>query len=152
MQNGKLTSYQTQNADFFLSQVKISDISRACLPLKNKLRYRVFIKYCVFLEDLKIFRTLAFLSMSLCVHTPGRQNTSAAAELAEFRKIKKKVKEKTQYLMNTLQLKLDSALSPLKLCHITFAPRDQGQPSVLRPRDDTLPTKTCRHTTLMAHA
>ena len=67
--------------------------------------YRVFTKYCVFSEDFKIFRTLAFLCFSLvsvCVHTPGRQNTSAAAELAEFRKITKL--KKTQYLMNTLQI------------------------------------------------
>ena len=28
-----------------------------------------------------------FSSVSVCVHTPGRQNTSAAAELTEFRKI-----------------------------------------------------------------
>ena len=37
--------------------------------------YRVFIKYCVFSEDFKIFRTLAFLcspSVSVCVHTQGR--------------------------------------------------------------------------------
>ena len=34
--------------------------------------YRVFIKYCVFSEDFKIFRTLVFLcfpSVSLCTHT-----------------------------------------------------------------------------------
>ena len=45
-----------------------------------------------YFEDLKIFWTLAFLrfpSVSVCVHIPGRKNTSAAAELAEFRKIKK---------------------------------------------------------------
>ena len=46
---------------------------------------------------------LCFPSVSVCVHTPGRENTSAAAELAEFRKIQK-IKEKTQYLMNTLYL------------------------------------------------
>ena len=37
--------------------------------------YRLFIKYCVFFGDFKIFRTLAFLwfpSVSVCVHTPGR--------------------------------------------------------------------------------
>ena len=37
--------------------------------------YRLFIKYCVFLEDFKIFLTLAFLcfpSVSACVQTPGR--------------------------------------------------------------------------------
>ena len=27
--------------------------------------------------------------MSVCVYTPGRKNTSAAAELSEFRKLKK---------------------------------------------------------------
>ena len=37
--------------------------------------HRVVIKYYVFFEDFKIFRTLAFLcflSVSVCVHTPGR--------------------------------------------------------------------------------
>ena len=54
--------------------------------------YRVFIKYCVFLEDFRIFKTLAFLcfpSVSVCVHTTGRYNTSAAVELTEIRKITK---------------------------------------------------------------
>ena len=35
-------------------------------------KYRVFIKYCAFFEDFKIFRTLAFLcfpSASVCTHT-----------------------------------------------------------------------------------
>ena len=68
--------------------------------------YRVFIKYCVFSKDFKLFRTLAFIcfpSWSVCVNIPGRKNTSAAAELAELRKITK-LKDKTQYLMNTLYL------------------------------------------------
>ena len=54
--------------------------------------YRVYIKYCVFSEDFKIFLTLPFLyfpSASVCVHTTGRWKTSAEAELAEFRKITK---------------------------------------------------------------
>jgi len=53
-------------------------------------KYRVFIKYCAFSKDFRIFRTLTFLCfplVSVCVHTPGRKNTGAAAELAEFRKI-----------------------------------------------------------------
>ena len=40
-------------------------------------------------KDFRIFRTLAFLCfplLSVCVHTPGRWNTSDAAELTEFRK------------------------------------------------------------------
>ena len=40
-----------------------------------KILYRVFIKYCVFSEDFKILRTLAFLyfpSVSVCAHTQGR--------------------------------------------------------------------------------
>ena len=52
----------------------------------------MFIKYCFFSDFLKIFWTRAFLcfpSVSVCVHTPGRQKTSAAAELAEFRLLKK---------------------------------------------------------------
>ena len=57
------------------------------------LSYRVFIEYCVFYEDIKIFRTLVFLcfpsSVLVCVHTTGRKNTSVAAELVEFRNIKK---------------------------------------------------------------
>ena len=58
--------------------------------LDSGFTYRVFIKYCVFSEDFKIFRALAFLcfpSVSVCVHTQDRYNTCAAAELAEFRKI-----------------------------------------------------------------
>ena len=45
--------------------------------------YKVFIKYCVFSKDFRIFRTMDFLCfplVSVCVHT------SAAAELAEVRK------------------------------------------------------------------
>ena len=58
---------------------------------KRELPYRVFIKYCVFSKILKYSGLLPF-SVSprcQCVHTPGRKNTSAAAELAEFRKITK---------------------------------------------------------------
>ena len=55
--------------------------------------YMAFIKYCVFSEDFKIFRTLAclcFLSVSVCVHThQAGKKTSAAPELAEFRKLTK---------------------------------------------------------------
>ena len=55
--------------------------------------YRVFIKYCVFFEDFNIFRALAFLVFPGCqcvyTHQASMQNTSAAAELAEFRKIQK---------------------------------------------------------------
>ena len=48
--------------------------------------YRVFIKYCVFLKILKYIPDSRFnLGVSEC--TKGRPNTSAAAELAEFRKI-----------------------------------------------------------------
>ena len=43
--------------------------------LVGEVIYRVFIKYCVFSKDFKIFRTLAFLCfplVSVCVHTTGR--------------------------------------------------------------------------------
>ena len=51
--------------------------------------YRVLIKYCVFFEDFKIFRTLSFLcfpSVSVCVHTRQVEN-QRCKELAEFGKI-----------------------------------------------------------------
>ena len=52
--------------------------------------YRVFIKYCVFFENFKIYSGL--WPFSVCVHftlgaPDGRSNTSAAAGLAEFRRI-----------------------------------------------------------------
>ena len=53
-----------------------------------------------------MFRTLAFLcfpSVLVCVHTPGRYKTSAAAELVEFRKI-------TKFFGN------NPAMSPINLC------------------------------------
>ena len=42
-----------------------------------------------FFEDFNTYSGLCFPSVSVCGHTPGRQNTSAAAELAELRKLKK---------------------------------------------------------------
>ena len=44
------------------------------------------IKYCVIYKIFKYIQDSGFPSMSVCVHN-GRSNTSAAAELAEFRKI-----------------------------------------------------------------
>ena len=71
------------------------------------IRYNVFIKYCVFSKILKYIpdslAALGFPAVSVSVHN-GRSNTSAAAELAEFRKITT-FKGKTQYLMNTLYLR-----------------------------------------------
>jgi len=67
-------------------------IHRVSQTSYNPITYRVFIKYCVF-RMFKIFQTLAFPcfpSVLVCVHTPGRQNTSAAA----------------QYLMNILYYNL----------------------------------------------
>ena len=57
-----------------------------CLRIIGQSTYWVFIKYCVFFEDFKIYSGLWPLSVSVSVHN-GRSNTSAAAELAEFRKI-----------------------------------------------------------------
>ena len=60
------------------------------MKISKTVWYRVFIKYCVFFDDFKIFWTLAFLcfpSVSVCAQT--KQITSAAAELAEFRNITK---------------------------------------------------------------
>ena len=68
--------------------------------------YRVFIKYCVISKILKYIPDSVLsrfpLGASVCVHNGG-SNTSAAAELAEFRKVTT-FKGKTQYLMSTLYL------------------------------------------------
>ena len=74
--------------------------------LINNYRYGVFIKYCVFIKRFQNIpdSVLSLFSLGVGVHTSGRQNTSAAAELAEFRKITK-FYGKTQYLMNTLYLR-----------------------------------------------
>ena len=53
--------------------------------------YRVFIKYCVFSEFFKIFRTLFSLGVSLCTQSRQVENQK-----------NHNFKEKTQYLMNTL--------------------------------------------------
>ena len=59
--------------------------------------YRGFIKYCVFSEDFKIFRTLTFLCFpSVSVRTPALQQNWQSSEK------KQNIKEKTQDLMNTL--------------------------------------------------
>ena len=52
------------------------------------IKYRVFIKYCVFSEFLKIFRTLFSLGVSVRTHTRQVENQTAA-ELAELKKITK---------------------------------------------------------------
>ena len=73
------------------------------LPLKS---YRVFIKYFVFSEFLKIFPTLAFLcfpSVSVCVHTHQAGRKPALQQSWQILEKSQNLKEKTQYLMNTLQ-------------------------------------------------
>ena len=71
-------------------------------PCKHLLKkYRVFIKYCVFLEDFKIFRTLFSLGgVSVCTHTRQVEHQRCSRT---FRVQKNpKILRKTQYLMNTL--------------------------------------------------
>ena len=41
---------------------------------ETKAMYRVFIKYCVFSEFLKIFRSLFLLGVSVCTHTRQVEN------------------------------------------------------------------------------
>ena len=71
-------------------QGKYEKSARELCIYNKHLFYRVFIKYWVFFENFQIFRSLAFhcfplVSVSVCTHTPA----SAAAELAEVRKITK---------------------------------------------------------------
>ena len=51
-------------------------------------KYRVFIKYCVFPEDFKIFRILAFLclsSVSVCVHNGPNNEGLIPIRLLSYR-------------------------------------------------------------------
>ena len=68
--------YLTKNQYIFFKET-----DRDYLQQRYFILYNVFINYCVFLEDFKIFWTLAFFcfpSVSVCVYTTGkilRKNT-----------------------------------------------------------------------------
>ena len=64
-------------------------------------RYRVFIRYCVFSEFLKIFRTLFSLGVSVCTNT-RQVEIQRCSRTGRVQKNQTKIKEKTQYLINTL--------------------------------------------------
>ena len=81
-----ITGPQSQNQSV-APMIYTSQLANNPWQVQGFIKYRVF-----FFEDFEIFRTLAFLrfpSVSVCLYIPGRQNTSAAAGLAEFRKITK---------------------------------------------------------------
>ena len=77
-----------------------NDYSSGLLNMLNGKRHTGCSLDIMFFEDFKLYSGLWPLSVSVCVHY-GRSNTSAAAELAEVRKITT-FYGKTQYLMNTL--------------------------------------------------
>ena len=56
------------------------------------LKYRVFIKYCVFYEDFKIFRSLFSLGASVCTHTRQveHQRCSRTGRVQKYHKILRK--------------------------------------------------------------
>ena len=65
-----------------------------------------YIKYCVFSEDFEIFRTHAFLcfpSVCQCVYTQQTGSKPALQQNWQSSEKSQNLKEKTQYLMNTLQ-------------------------------------------------
>ena len=64
--------------------------------------YRVFIKYCVFSKDFKIFQTLA--SRCQCVYTHQAGKKPAIQQNWQSSEKSQNLKEKTQYLMNTLYI------------------------------------------------
>ena len=65
--------------------------------------YRVFIKYCVFSKDFRIFQTPFSLGVSVCTHTKAGR-TPALLQILQSSEKSQHFKEKTQYLMNTLYL------------------------------------------------
>ena len=76
-------------------------LSLMCNTTENK--YRVFIKYCVFSENFKIFRSLVFLS-SPSVYTHKAARKPALQRNWQSSEKSQNLKEKTQYLMNTLYI------------------------------------------------
>ena len=69
--------------------------------------YRVFIKYCVFSEDFKIFWTLApsVFPLCQCVYTHQAGRTPALQLNWQSSDKSPNFKEKTQYLMNNLYVR-----------------------------------------------
>ena len=71
MVEGEVRTLKHQELRFtFVAKLSVKSFVKAALRT-----YRVFIKYCVFSKDFRIFRTLVFLCfplVSVCVHTPGR--------------------------------------------------------------------------------
>ena len=87
----------------FLTKSLLATMNRYTHTLNHLiLFYRVFIKYCVFSDILKIFRTLFSLCVSVCTHTRQveHQRCSRTGRVQKIHSFK----EKTQYLMNTLYI------------------------------------------------
>ena len=101
---------------------------------------RVFIKYCVISKDFRTFWTLVVLCfplVSVCVHTPGRQNSSAAAELEESRKITKSKGKNTIFYEHPVPgLRIQSTFGRTACsCSLSRPPHHISKPSIdwLRP-------------------
>ena len=66
-------------------------------------KYRMFIKYCVFFENFKIYSGLwPLLVFQRCVNGPLNGRTPALQQNWQSSENSQHFKEKTQYLMNTL--------------------------------------------------
>ena len=87
---GGVVNLNEQRANKFNLRMKLLCAHCAMRILRYSVKYRVFIKYCVFLKILKYIpdsmASLGLPSVPVSVHN-GRSNASAAAELEEFRKI-----------------------------------------------------------------
>ena len=81
--------------------------------LRGRRRYRVFIKYCVFFRIFKNILDSVFPRCQ-CVYTPQAGRNPALQQNWQSSEKSQNFKEKTQYLMNILQL-LDLGYAPNKL-------------------------------------
>ena len=79
--------------------------------------YRLFIKYCVFSKDFRIFRTWSFsvFPWVQCVYTHQAGRTPTLQQNWQSSEKSQHFREKTQYLMNTLYLFLHSSCELLKM-------------------------------------
>ena len=59
--------------------------------------YRVYIKYCVFSEFLKIFRALFFFGVNVCTHTRQVEHQRCSST-GRVQKNKKKIRENTIFM------------------------------------------------------
>ena len=89
-----------------LDHQPVVDLGRAKFSVKGMYvcTYRVFIYYCVFFEDIKIYSKLWFSLLSVCVHRNSCRPPDGRLIATDRVKKNHNILRKTQFLLNTLYL------------------------------------------------